>query len=373
MAVYFGIFCLSLLASYGDYYVEIRQKNLKIISFLLASISILVISALAGYRDYTIGTDVMVYGNPWFQNAVGMQGNFFLYTKWAMSSSIGCLYATFNYIVAHFTNNPHWFYFWYSLVENSIIYLSIKRNKDIISPPLGWAVYLFMFYNMTLNVLRNGMAFAIILWGLKYIREQKLVKYLVVIFIAYQFHNTAVIAIVPYFVYYFFNRNNSSYSIIKKISIVFITMIIVVVFTQLSSGLTSYNLINGRYDLYTQSGTNGGFLIHLVLTCVPLIVLYVIQNDKDDIDHDVFESYLLIATILGLMNKKLAYLSRITLYFDIYFIISIPFIISHGRLFKYKNINLNIVIIYIYLVIYWILVYGYMNSGETVPYIFMSN
>lgn len=373
MIIYLSVFCISLLACYGSYILEMKRSDSKLLIFLLASIAVVVISILSGCRDYSIGTDVLVYGNAWFQHAVEMRGNFTLYTQWATSSSIGYLYAVFNYIVAHFTNNPHWFYFWYSLIENTIVYFAIKRNKDIIPPILGWATYLFMFYNMTLNVLRNGMALVIILWGLKYIREQRLVKYLITVCIAYLFHNTSILAIIPYFIYFFVkdHKNMNKYLFIKKLSIVFGALLIVAVFDQLVGVLLSHNLLSDRYELYVQSGTSGGFIIHLFLACIPIVILYIIQFRKDSDDFNMFESYLFIATIIGLMTRKLAYLSRVTLYFDIYLILAVPFIFLHGRVFRWKNININNIILFIYLICYWLIVYGYMDSGETTPYIFM--
>lgn len=71
-------------------------------------LAILLPSFLAGYRDYTIGTDVLVYGNIWFHNAI-LSNNFWNYMEWANNSSIGVLYATFNYVVSRFTSNVHIF------------------------------------------------------------------------------------------------------------------------------------------------------------------------------------------------------------------------------------------------------------------------
>lgn len=381
MTIYLLTFVASSIASYGSDKLGStnvdKNKLYNFISIILMLIAVLSVSILAGCRDYSIGTDVLVYGNQWFQNAVKYQSDPSLYLRWATSSSIGYFYALFNYIVARFTNNPHWFYFWYSFAENIVIYWAIRRNKDIISPFQGWLVYLFLFYNSTLNVLRNWMALAIVLWGFKYIRERKLIKYLITAYVAYLFHNSAYIALVPYFVNIFLQKSendNQKLLVIqlKKLVIVFFTVITVILFSQIVNFLALIGVVNTRYQEYTQLSNGGGFLVHLIVLSLPVIVLYMIQHKlKGNKNFELFEMYAFIMMILGVLNRQYTYLSRITLYFDVYLILSIPFVIKNGVAFNFGKIKAENLMLIAYLVFYWLLIYGFMKSGETVPYIFM--
>lgn len=380
MTIYLLTFAVSFVASYCSDKIELlltrKSKWLKVGSLFLMMIAILSVSILAGCRDYTIGTDVLMYGNPWLFNAIKYHSNPSLYLKLATQSSIGYLYALFNYIVAQFTSNPHWFYFWYSLTENFVIYWAIRRNKEIITPNQGWSVYLLLFYNSTLNVLRNWMALAIILWGFKYIRERKLIRYLITVYVAYLFHSSAYIGLLPYIVNLFLQRDEGKNKNIhiKKLIIIFITSIFVIFFIQIINHFAEVGVVSERYQEYVKLTTSGGFMVHLIGLGLPTLLLFVIQQKlRGNKNFELFETYAWIMTLLGLLINIYAYLSRIALYFDVYLIYSLPFVIKNGISFKFRNIRVNNLILFAYLVIYWLLIYGYLKSGETVPYMYMQS
>lgn len=348
-----------------------RSALLKIIYYLLVFTAILLPSLLAGCRDYSIGTDVLIYGNTWFNNAVRTP-NFFVYTKWATSSSIGFLYATFNYIISLFTSNPHYFYFWYSFTESTIVFLALKKNQDIVNVTWGFAIYLFMFFNLTLNVLRQSMALVILLYGFIYIRKHKPIKFAIVTMIAFLFHNTALIGIVMYLIYIFVNKKPKFlYQVLATIA----TLVFVVFFEKFQNILLGNGIISQRYNFYMNNSSlaSGGFYTHIVLMCLPTLMLYLLSK-TNNVDESVFNGlkmFVIISTILSLLNLKMAALSRITQYFDIYFIYALAFIINHGVQLKVKAISFNKVFLLAYLLTYWIIIYGVINSGETVPYVFM--
>lgn len=346
-----------------------KEISAKVIYCLLVFIAILLPSLLAGFRDYSVGTDVLIYGNTWFNNAIKTP-NFFVYTKWATSSSVGFLYATFNYIISLFTNNPHYFYFWYSFVESLIIYLALKKNKDILDITLGFAIYLFMFFNLTLNILRQSMALVILFYGFIYIRKHKPIKFVIVTLVASLFHNTALIGMILYLIYIFVNKKPK---FLYQITTIFITLLFVMFFDEFQGILLGNDIISQRYNIYMNNNalSGGGFYTHIVLMCLPTLLLYLLSKSNDNNIFTGLKMFVVISTILSLLNLKMAVLSRITQYFDIFFIYALAFIIKNGVQLKLKTVSLNKVLLFIYLVIYWVIIYGVMKSGETVPYVFM--
>lgn len=372
------IYIVTFLVSLGI--IFFAEKNIKpkesksaylfvFFYWALILIAITLPSLLAGFRDYSIGTDVLIYGNAWFNNAT-KASNFFIYTKWAVSSSIGFLYATFNYIISRFSSNPHYFYFWYSFVESWIVFLGLKRNQDIINLPLGFATYLFMFFNLTLNVLRQSMALVILFYGFTYIRKYKIFKFLLTVFIAYLFHNTALIGILIYLIYLFVNKKPK---FLFQILTVLGTLIFVFFFDSFQALLLENDIISQRYNFYMNNNNlaSGGFYTHFVLMCLPILLLYLFSKNRSDNVFAGLQMIVIISTILSLLDLKMAALSRITQYFDIYFIYAISYIEEHGIQIKAKSLCLNRALFMAYLLIYWIIIYGIINSGETVPYVFM--
>lgn len=340
---------------------------------LLILIALLIPAILAGVRDYSVGTDVLVYGNAWFNRAFTV--DYKTYVEWATSSSIGSGYAFLNYVVSRFSDNPHVFYFIYNLLENILIFLGIKHFRGNINVTLGMATYYFLFFNVLLNILRQGMALALIVWGLKYVVDKKFVKYILVVAIATLFHSTAILAVVIYLVYWVFN-DVKDMSILKDLVSLSIIMLILLLFTQLTTILNSHWLLSDRYQAFvSSSNVRGGFLVHLLL-CIPILALYVlnlIYNKKLSGMDKSFSYLVLVTTLMSIFNIYSSNLSRITLYFDFLFIIMIPYIVKNGLpRIKWKNVDVELVLVTIYLFIYWWLIFVIMQSGETVPFIFMS-
>ncbi|CUR38065.1 EpsG family protein [Limosilactobacillus reuteri] len=347
----------------------------KIICFLIILIALLIPSIVAGLRDYSIGTDVLVYGNFWFNKS--FFNDFSTYTKWATSSSIGYLYATFNYLISRFTINPHWFYFYYNFAENIIVYVAIKRNKDILNIPFAMLVYYFLFYNLFLNILRQGMALALILLSVSYIRNNQNVKYFICLFIAYLFHSTAFIGISLWLISYVLKLKFESI-VIRRNFLIIVGILFSFFLIPFVNLFNNMGIIGDRYAAYVgNNNVGGGFYQHLIMFCLPTLILYLWSVAKKNMIsqnyiYNFFYTVVIMATVLGFLTLRFTYLNRLVEYFDIIFILAIPYIVKNGT-FRVSVNNQNILssLLIVYLFIYWVVIFVIMNSGETVPYLFM--
>lgn len=372
MYIYLLTFFVSiLLCSLSEYKLMPIINNSfekKVILFLLFFLVALIPGILGGVRDFSIGTDIKVYGNIWF-NFARESSSLRDYLNAASVSSIGSLYAFFNFIVSRFTSNPHWFYFWYCLVENIIVLLALCENKDIISITLGWATYLFIFYNTNFNMLRQGMALVILLLGFKYIRKKSLIKFLLVVLFAYLFHNTAIIGIVLYPLYQIIvNRVDRKQKILP---VYIILSIFVFLFEAISKYLLDAGILSMRYAMYVNSDnqqTGSIYLFYLII----LIFAIITQRSKQDANYIFFESILFICILFSAF-VTISYLPRIISYYSIYLCFGIPYVLNNGnKRIAISRIRFNGVMVYVILVLYWIIFYGILNHSETVPFIFMT-
>ena len=171
--MYIITFGISLLFIYMS-----EKKNYCKQLFII--LGLLVPSILAGVRDYSVGTDVLLYGNGWFERAV----------------QFGVGYAFINFIISRFTNNTHVFYFLYELLQLTILYYVLKRYKDKISITFAFAIYYFCYFNLSLNLLRQIMALLLVLYSYRYVEDKKIIKFIVTIFIATLVHSSAIVGIV---------------------------------------------------------------------------------------------------------------------------------------------------------------------------------
>lgn len=368
MIIYLVVFLLSYLFLKISQY----QKN-KIIRNVYIIIALLLPSCLAGFRDYSIGVDVEVYGNIWFQQAVeatharGMEW----YVNWAVSSSVGALYATLNYIIALFTDNPHWFYFWLNFITNCLIYKAAKDNEDMIDSALVMLVYYSFFYNLSFNLLRQSLAMSFAACTFIYIRKQRLFPFICFSVMAILAHSSAIVVIIPYLVY---RVINSKFNKIWEPIILIGSTISILGFFKIVQILINNGIISNRYESYLNINQRGGGIVRLFLLCLPylILLLFYIKENLFKREGKALTYYLIFSTLISFLAFKMTYITRIAYYFDIFLIFTVPYIIQNNKFiikFKERNISGQIVLGVVW--IYWLFVYVIRHSGETVPYIFM--
>lgn len=367
MLIYLITFFLSyVLLRIGQNKKNKLQRNVCII------IAILLPSILAGCRDYSIGTDVLIYGNRWFRYAVTSQQNFAEYIRWAVASSIGGVYAGVNYFVAMFTENTHWFYFFLSMLTSSLVYKAVKDNDDLIDVPFAMLTYNLLFYNQSLNLLRQSLAVAFGACAFIYIRKQKKISFIICAMLALFTHSSAIVIITLYIIYI---TINGKFGNIVKAGILIGAGVSVVGFASITQMLIQIGILSSRYEHYIYDVQRGGGYVRLFLLCVPYLVLLVFCMRKTEFEKEknALAIFLAMATIFSLLAFRLAHIARIAIYFDIYLIFSIPYIAQNCKYtIKGQRKNLNQLILVCFMLVYWIFVYVIRKGGETVPYIFMT-
>lgn len=351
-----------------------KNQNKKISACLCFGAGLLVTAVLAGLRDYSIGTDVRGYGNVWFQRAV-LSTNAHGYLKWGTSSQVGVLYISLNYIVSIFTDNAHWFYFVLALLINCLIFSGIYSCKDEIDISLAMLVFYFLFYNNTLNLLRQSLAMAIIVSGFKFVKRKQFVRYFICVTLAFFTHSTAFVGIAIYFLYHSYKMK---YSKIIRLGIGIGLLGVAVFYQNILDIMIKLGFLGSRYTAYVSDYESGGRLIRIFLFCIPWIIYFFIVYRKSYRNDGYAQFWVLILTcssMLTLIIFSNAAALRIAYFFDYFFIIMIPWIAEKHKVREkqYRNINLTTVLIVSYLLIYWGIVYIYQNHGETVPYIMFNS
>ena len=371
MLIYIITFALSIILigiselKKTNHYV----RNACIITAILAP------SILAGVRDYSIGVDVLNYGNIWFYRANGVT-NLWDYLQSANRQSVGPGYALLNYLVTQFTDNPHWFYFFLALIEILLVYFAVKQYRKTISIPLSLCIYFFLYYNDSLNILRQYPAVLIVLYSLKYIRSRRLLPFFICVLLASSFHVTAIIGAVLYPV------GLLSESRIRKEF--YYLMIIGVV--AISAGLdsiisiiSSYGII--RYDRFASYTAGeyvvGGRYLRFLLYGMQffLFLLNKKRIEKKYNHTNIFFSICTISLIMSLLPfiYQSAYIVRIAYYFDVFSIVYMPLVADNMKIRLWrKNTWKWAMIIMIYFT-YWIFVYIVRNGAATYPYLFMQS
>ena len=218
----------------------IKNKILKVIFSILI---ILIPSIIGGFRDLTIGTDVLVYGEKYFKYANSYQN----ILNYITSYDIDIGYLAINFLVSRFTNDVHIFLFVLQLIVNTLVFITLYKYKERVPLWLSMLCYLTLYYCRTFNLIRQSMALAIVFWGIKKKKKKEFIKYFIVVLLASLFHPSAWIALLLYIINILLNsKNERIYSFIIVSSALFV----VLAFPILMKVLNSLNILPERYYNY---------------------------------------------------------------------------------------------------------------------------
>lgn len=341
----------------------------KQITIIFVALALIIPSALAGMRDFSIGTDISVYGNYWFN--LTNEVSFFKYIKWALSSDIGILYAMLNYVVSIFTDDVHWFYFFLSLITNTFIYIAVSGYKNKLSVPFAMYIYYILFFNSSLNILRQSVAIAVLLLAYRYLSENNYSKFLIFLVIASMFHTTALLMIVLIPIFKISNWKNKQ---ICTIILFTITLVIMLGYSKILELLMDLGFLGERYFGYLNKNAGGGRIIRTCLYSVIFIFIIISYNSLTN--YGKRNSGLVNCSLLSFVFTILLFLGnnqiiRIAYYFDITLVLILPMISQKIVILmdSGKRIKLVYHIIGIVLLIYWLLTIVIQNNGQTYPYV----
>jgi hypothetical protein len=166
-------------------------------------------------------------------------------------------------IVKTFTSSAVAYLTTVSALTFLLLYLIFR--KYALYPFLGICAYLSRFFiARNLIQIRSGLAYAIILYGIQYITNRDWKRYFGLVFIAYFFHHSAVIAIPLYFI---------SYINFRKWQIVAVLALAFVIGGFFTDVLQSY-IIETSQDLeIATTYTQGGYVEEAKGLANPLIYL----------------------------------------------------------------------------------------------------
>lgn len=280
---------------------------------LVVGLIILPLILVAGLRN-GVGTD--------FYNYIG------IYNVIANKSFLEVISAKevgFNlitWICAQIKYNPQIMFFLMSLITISFSIRAIKKYSTKVE--LSLFLYITtMIYFTPFNIVRQGVAVAILFYALKYIYTNEKVKYFVIILIAISFHSSAVIM----FPIYFLVRYPFKSRVIKTLGLV--GVIGYFAFDKVWIGIMKLLQILGfeKYvDLYAEI-TNGGVHILRVLVAATPVLLSCLFYKQLKIKYnriDILINFSVINLIILVMALNATYLARLNLYVEVYNILLIP-------------------------------------------------
>lgn len=266
---------------------------------------------LIAFRNQNIGADTSVYIKffnqikdiPWdelFENTRLEPG-----------------YLVFVKIITLFTKSPLVF----QIIYTSVYFFAIISFLTHIEKDHFFILFLFGslgLYTFMFTGVRQCLAISVCLFSFRFIKDRKLVPFLLLMLLAFSFHKSAVLFVVAYFVY----SLNLSY---KSILLYIATTVLSVVYLENLQEFANEQL---DYDYGIESNT-GGIIFAIIALVMTAFTIYVtVKNKSITIESKGLINVGIIATFFWILRLFTRVAERPSFYFLLFLFAAFAYAIS---------------------------------------------
>ena len=368
--IYIVCFIVSVLLFYS---ARNNKTNTRI---LIEIIALLIPCIIAGLRASTVGTDVTVYLEPMVENARSANNLLsYLSSSWKQGwvtrgvSEIEIGFSLLVYCVIKVFGSIYFLQFVLQLLVIVPIYLGLKEKKEK-NIWLGMLVYFCMFYNNSLNIMRQAIAMAFIFLAFQYLFNEKKKKFILTAIIACSFHNIALLGIVVLFVYEVLKKSRSNNKGRRRLLLLICLGVAIIVLQNLLGTILN-RLGLSYYTRYLIGDIS--FMPNQVIVRLPILILCFFLGGKalkEQTDNYYFNICCIFYTIIFAQFSSVnSYAYRIAMIFSFFLISFLPEISSVKSKIVIGDMKIKFNTIYIisYLIIWWIY-YCVILVDSTMPY-----
>lgn len=239
--------------------------------------------------------------------------------------------------------------------------LTQYRNRNL---TVVYALFLFIHYFSSLNIIRQYLAMAIVFWGMKYIFENKFLKYIIVIAMASFIHITVIVTLPMWFLWD--HKRNRCIKVEKKGVIFVMALIVVMYWKQILKIVLTLNIpFLQKFIPYLEANeaSNRTFYVKIFMLIVIILGMKCLKVYDERIECFVY--LYAIGTIIEYVGFYIPFAKRAGLYYSFpgLIVMSLP-----EMMFKKNNrfiVNLFVIGIAI---IYFILFAYILGQGGVIPY-----
>ena len=224
-------------------------------------------------------------------------------------------------------DEPQVFFIIASFLTIFFIYKGIRSERK--KPELLICALFPMFYLASFSTIRHALAVSFVFYSLNYLKEKKIITWLLLVFLATYFHFSALISllfIIP------------AYYPIKKTKYMLIMLVAVYILISTDILISVEYVVNnylGQYSKYLEKD-NFGSKITLLYIFIAFIFIYfrnklIAKNENNRLYVDIYLYGVILVIVLSQFGSVLM---RLSSYFLIFSIVVVPEI---SRMFTGKN------------------------------------
>lgn len=196
-----------------------------------------------------------------------------------------------------------------------IAYLYYRETKNCL---VSMSLFLTMpIFQMAFSGIRQAVAMAFVVPALYYIKERKLLKFILVVFFATLFHRSAFIILLMYPLY-FMNIKLKNAALLIPIGLVILRFNTQI---YLWMAVAMGDRFEERYAYTTETGAYTMLIVYVIFTLYAFVVM---DESRMDESAKGFRNYLVIATFLQMFTP----VNPIAMRLNYYFILFIPIVIT---------------------------------------------
>ena len=359
MWVYILLFVIALV-----YYAasnERTERNKLPLAIYLAGLALFV-----GCADMLGGFDRYIYGEIFDQMSLLEREGGDLYRSAGYR-----LYATewgflwFNQLLGYITLNRYVFIFITTCVIYTLLFISIKRYCR--NYPFAVIVFMGLWFFFTFTYLRQVMAATIGWLAIQYAIDRKPIPYFLIVFIAFTFHNSAIVLAPFYFVPVKIFKPSVVISIFVICLLVGLSNVLGLLFAA-SDAFTSMSKVTENVN-YIEEGTfRVAYLIETVLFSALIFWKYDAFNERNHKEIVLLNMALLFCAMLLLFIRS-ENGGRVSWMFMIGIIASITHIATHP---VYKSNSLTGALVVMFFVLFFRILTLWGNNGYQILYPYKS-
>lgn len=365
----FFISSLCFVLAQKLYYTNVRYK--KILGVIFGVFSILIPCLLASFRGLKVGIDIYGYITPNFVTSsyTLSKGFFFFWNSMSVPTEIGFAYLM--YVCCQLKSiGLLFFIIEFLAIFPVLIVLNMFRRQG--AAFVGIMTFFFLFYNLTLCVMRVSIAMSALMLAYVLFPKHKKKALLLYIF-AIAFHSSAALLGVIFYAIY---RIVNSQRMYRNLSILFGSLMLFFVGIKflLPYLVLVSSFLNPRYGYYLSEYIGSGsfsdipvtdFLSKFVLIAFFYRLLKgtsVLQEHKDIV------ILVLVGRYFVLFNAVFYEAMRIAFYFDLFLIVLASLVYSSNL--RRVNKLISYIMILLPSFFYWIYFMMYKGAYETNYYYF---
>lgn len=345
-----------------------KYYNEKILFCIFSVIALVPPILLAGLRDETIGTDIQVYVIRTFAMA-GEYGNM---GDFLSDSNIDIVFTLLMYFSNTFFGSVNGALIVIAAFILICVYVSMMKMRLYFPMSYAMFIYLFSFYNTSLNLMRQNMAMAVCLLMFVFFIRKEYVKSTFAGVVAFLCHSSSVFFLIPIILYNFFCQQNRQWEKTRKCVIIYCTLLplIFLFFDSLLDFFIGIGVFAEKYAMYSTLNKEGGTVVNTLFVLTYVIFIFVtfrflLRNKRSK--NNLYAFIITYSTlVVSLLSAISMWAGRLSLYFQIITVWVFPVLIYN---LPYRKIAVYKKLFTVLIVFYWWYTYIFNNANETYPYV----